>query len=52
MKKQVTFYELTQVQFIMGFIKNINDTIDPLMQRFMLVIRVGAAYGINFIASS
>ena len=28
MKKRMTFDELSQVQFIMGFVKNVNDTID------------------------
>ena len=36
MKKRVPFDELSQIQFIMGFLKNINDTIDPLVRRFML----------------
>ena len=35
-RKRVTFDELTQVQFIMGFVKNLNDTIDPLMCKFMV----------------
>ena len=34
-KKRVLF-ELSQIKFILGFVKNINDTIDLLMRRFML----------------
>ena len=30
------FDELTQTQFILGFVKNVNDTIDPLMRRFIM----------------
>ena len=35
-KKRVTFDELSQTQFILRFVKNVNDMIDPLTRRFMM----------------
>ena len=35
-KRRVTFDELTPIQFALGFVKNVNDTIDPLTRRFMM----------------
>ena len=35
--KQVPLYELTQIQFLMGFIKNANDTMDSLTRQYMLL---------------
>ena len=36
-RKHVTFDELTQTQFLMGFIKNVNDTMDGLTRQYMLL---------------
>ena len=33
-KRRVTFDELTPIQFCLGFVKNINDTLDSLTRKF------------------
>ena len=37
MKRRVTFDDLTESQFVMGFIKNAQDTLDTLMRQYMLL---------------